>query len=143
MNPFAAFESWFARQAQLGVVVLRLFLAFVLIYGTQDNVFSPARLLEFRGFLDANGFPAPLVCAYLSVYAQFIAGILIAVGLATRAAAAVMVVNFVVALIMVHAKLPYQQNIAVLAVLAICVAILFLGAGPWSLDGRRKVRTGN
>jgi putative oxidoreductase len=125
------------RHRELAPLLLRLFLAFVLIYGTQDNVFSHERLLEFRDFLAAQQFPWPLLCAYVSVYAQFLCGIAIALGLGTRLAAAVMVVNFVVALGMVHTKLPYAQNIAPLAVLAISVALIFLGAGPWSLDGRR------
>lgn len=40
--------SFFERRSKLGVVVMRVFLAFVLIYGTQDNIVSWARMLEFR-----------------------------------------------------------------------------------------------
>jgi putative oxidoreductase len=115
---------------------MRLFVGFVLIYGTYDNIISWERMLEFRGFLEANGFPAPLVAAHLSVYAQSVAGVLILVGRWTRIAAAFMVVNFVVALLMVHVGLPFSQNIAPLAVLFGCLFLLFYGAPRYSLASR-------
>jgi putative oxidoreductase len=123
--------------SELAAVVLRLFTAFVLVYGTQDNVFSHARMLEFRDFLQQNGFPYPLASAYLSAYAQFIAGILLALGLFTRAAGLVMVVNFVVALVMVHRRLPFPANIAPLAMLVNALFFAIAGAPAFSLDGRR------
>jgi putative oxidoreductase len=92
------------------------------------------RMLEFRDFLAANGFPAPLASAYLSAYAQFVAGALVLVGLLTRWAALVMVVNFAVALAMVHAGLPFGENIAPLAMLFGSLFLLFYGAGPVSVD---------
>jgi putative oxidoreductase len=126
--------------SELAAVVLRLFTAFVLVYGTQDNVFSHARMLEFRDFLQQNGFPYPLASAYLSAYAQFIAGILLALGLFTRAAGLVMVVNFVVALVMVHRRLPFPANIAPLAMLVNALFFAIAGAPAFSLDGRRAKR---
>ena len=123
--------------SELAAVVLRLFTAFVLVYGTQDNVFSHARMLEFRDFLQQNGFPYPLASAYLSAYAQFIAGILLGLGLFTRAAGLVMVVNFAVALVMVHRRLPFSANIAPLAMLVNALFFAVAGAPAFSLDGRR------
>lgn len=128
----------FDRYGSVGALLLRLFIAFVLIYGTQDNVFSHARMAEFRGFLAQQGFPAAQGCAYLSVYAQFIAGFLIAAGLATRPAAMAMAVNFLVALLMVHTRLPFSANVAPLAMLAGSLFLLFHGAGPWSVDARLR-----
>jgi putative oxidoreductase len=122
--------------AEFGTVVLRLFFAFVLIYGTQDNVFSDERMLEFRDFVAANGFPYPLFSAYLSAYAQFICGVLIAIGWLTRLAAVVMIVNFIAALVMVHATLPFAANISPLAMLFCAVFFLFHGPGPLALDRR-------
>jgi putative oxidoreductase len=117
-------------------LVLRLFTAFVLIYGTADNVFDQGRMLEFRDFLAANGFPVPLAAARLSAYAQFATGILLAIGLWTRLAAAVVVINFIVALIMVHVKLPFSSNIAPLAMLVCGVFFMLYGAPRWSVDAR-------
>lgn len=131
-DPFHRLE----RHAEIGTVLLRLFLAFVLIYGAQDNVFSRERMLEFRDLLAQNGFPWPLASAYLSAYAQFACGILILVGYMTRSAALVMVVNFLVALGMVHVGLPFNANIAPLAMLFGSLFLFFHGPGPFALDGR-------
>ena len=119
-------------------MLLRLFLSLVLVYGTQDNVFSGARMREFRDFLAQNGFPYPLASAYLSAYAQFVTGILLGAGLFTRAAAAVVAIHFVVALLMVHVGLPFSANIAPLAMLVGGVFFVIYGAPRYSLDARRS-----
>ncbi len=125
------------RFRDLAPLVFRLFLAFVLIYGTLDNVLSHARMMEFRDFLVHNGFPYPQYAAYLGVYAQFLAGICFALGLFVRQAAAVMVVNWIVAIVMVHWGLPFQQNIAVIAMLVGAVFFVLYGAPRYSVDAWR------
>lgn len=122
------------RHAEIGTLILRVFFAFVLIYGTQDNVFNRERMLEFRDFVAQNGFPYPLFSAYLSAYAQFLCGVLIGVGLLTRLASLVMIVNFAVALLMVHVGLPFASNISPLAMLFCAVFFLLHGPGPFALD---------
>jgi putative oxidoreductase len=129
---------FFARRSYLGAPLLRLFIAAVLIYGTQDNVFSQAQMLEFRDFLARHGFPFPLLSAWVSVYAQFLCGIAIALGLFTRWAALIMVVNFIVALAMVHVGLPFSANIAPLAMLFGSLFLLFHGPGKWSFDEAKE-----
>lgn len=129
------------RYREIAPLLLRLFLAFVLVYGTMDNVFSGARMLEFRDFLAQNGFPYPLACAYLSAYAQFLTGILLAAGLFTRAAGAVVAVNFIVALAMVHMNLPFNANIAPLAMLVGGLFFAIYGAPSYSLDALRSRST--
>ena len=130
------------RRADLAPLLLRLFVGFVLIYGTMDNVFSHERMLEFRDFLANNGFPYPLFCAYLSAYAQFVTGILLLLGLFTRLATAVVVINFVVALVMVHRALPFNANIAPLAMLVGGLFFVLYGAPRYSLDARLARRRG-
>ena len=130
------------RLRDVAALLLRLFVAFVLIYGTQDNVFHRERMLEFRDFLSGNGFPYPLFCAYLSAWAQFVTGILLALGLFTRVAAAIVVVNFIVALVMVHTKTPFNVNIAPLAMLVGGLFFVLHGAPRWSLDATLARRRG-
>jgi putative oxidoreductase len=123
-----------ARYGHLAPVLLRLFTASVLMYGTQDNVFHYEEMLKFRDFLAQHGFPFPLYCAYLSAYAQFLAGFLIALGFFTRFAAATMVINFVVALVMVHRALPFGSNVAPLAMLVNSLFFVMRGAPEMSVD---------
>jgi putative oxidoreductase len=115
---------------------IRLFLGGFLIYMSHDNVFSAARMEEFVQFLAGNGFPLPEVAARLSVWAQFVCGGLIIIGLATRWAAALMVVNFVIAIAGVHLSLPLRTWLEPCAMLAAALMLLLHGAGPLSIDER-------
>ena len=130
------------RYRDYGPTALRAFAATFLIYMSQDNVFSAARMAEFEGFLGQFGFPLPAVAAPLSVHAQFAAGALFALGLFVRPAAAVMAVNFVVALAMVHTRMPFREALDPAAMLAVSLALLVSGAGALSVDGLLARRDG-
>jgi|GEM_PF-2642124 len=92
------FNGSLARFTAYAPLPIRLLLGGHLVYGVQDNVLSYVRMLEFRDFLLQNGFPVPLLSAHLSVYAQLLAGLCCLAGAFTRAAAGLMIVNFLVAL---------------------------------------------
>ena len=94
--------NYFQRHREHGLFFIRLIVGFHLTYGTADNVFSSARMLEFSEFLAARGVPLPLVAAHVSAYAQFLCGILFIAGAFVRPAAAVMIVNFICALAIAH-----------------------------------------
>ena len=121
-------------------LLLRLFTAFVLIYGTADNVFSHEHMLKFRDFLQQHRFPYPMASAYLSAYAQFICGILIGFGLFTRLASLLMIGNFLIALWMVHWGLPFGSNISALAMLVNAIYFAMAGAPRFSLDALWRAR---
>ena len=135
MSPHNGF-GFFKRHREYGAFFVRLVVGFVLVYGTQDNVFSHKQMLEFRDFLKARGVPSPLYAAYLSAYAQFVCGILYVVGLAVRPAAAVMVVNFVAALLIAHLNAPLDSARLALCMLFSSLFLLFHGAGKLSADSR-------
>ncbi|CAM2063773.1 DoxX family protein [Sulfidibacter corallicola] len=123
-----------------GPLFLRLIVGFHLIYGTQDNVFSYARMLEFREFLVHHGFPFPLFSAFLSVYAQFLAGICFLLGLCVRLAGSIMIVNFLVAIAMVHIGDAYPAVFPALMMLFSAVFFTLSGAGNCSLDRAMELR---
>ncbi len=115
-------------------VPIRLAVGFHLIYGTQDNVFSWDRMLEFRDFLEAFGAPFPLISAVVSVYAQFICGILFILGWKVRYAGAVMTFNFIVAILLVHLSDPYPNIYPAISMLAGAIFMMLNGSGLISLD---------
>lgn len=117
---------------------MRLFIGVRLIYGVQDNVLHWDRMKEFEVFLRQFHFPFPLLCAVVSVYAQLIAGLMILVGWKIRWAALDMVLNFVVALVMVHRGDSLEQVTPPLAMLVGCLLFLFEGGGPLSIEGKRE-----
>jgi putative oxidoreductase len=126
--------GFFERHREKGAFFVRLVVGFVLVYGTQDNVFSHERMLEFRDFLAARRVPLPLLGAYVSAYAQFACGILYAVGFLVRPAALVMVINFVAALVIAHLGAPLDAARLALCMLFSSLFLLFNGAGGLSLD---------
>ncbi len=121
-------------------ILLRILIGGELIRGTQDNVFSYARMLEFMEFLQARGVPFPLFSAFLSAYAQFICGALIILGLYTRAAGAVMVVNFIAALVIAHVGQPYSANYPAFVMLAAAFFFMLNGAGRPAVDDWLEAR---
>jgi putative oxidoreductase len=129
--------DWFAARRELGAVFIRLAVGARLIYGTADNVFSHERMLEFERFLAAHGTPFPAAGARVSVYVQFVCGVLFILGLWTRPAGALIAVNFVAALIIAHRSTGFLETWPALMMLAAGLFFLFHGAGRPSIDAWR------
>jgi putative oxidoreductase len=123
---------------EYGLFFIRLIVGFHLVYGTVDNVFSYARMLEFRDFLAARGVPWPLVSAHVSAYAQFLCGILFILGAFIRPAAVIMIINFICALLIAHRTGGYPPAALALIMLFSSIGFLIHGAGKPSWDERRR-----
>ena len=119
-----------------------------LIWGTQDNVFSWERMKEFAAFLGQHGVPCPLAGAVLSVAVQFLAGVPVILGLWTRAAGALIVLNFIAALWIAHRGDTFLNMYDALVMLAgglfffctargACRSMVFGGGGS-SAGARRR-----
>lgn len=121
-------------------IFIRLIVGFHLVYGTQDNVFSYARMEEFADFLRARAVPFPLVAAFISAYAQFACGILFIIGLLTRYAAVVMVINFIAALVIAHRGDTYASMFPALMMLSGACFLALNGAGRPSVDAAIEKR---
>lgn len=119
----------------LGIFLFRVFLCLQVLHGVLDNILSWKRMLEFRDFLQSEGFPIPLISAILSVYGQFFAALFLLIGYKSRWAAAVLVLNFIVAAgvhLANHDPLP--ALFPALNILFGAVLFLFNGAGRFALD---------
>ena len=141
MTAHRRLSAWLDAHRDYGAVFIRAFAGVFLIYMSQDNVFSATRMQEFERFLTQFRFPMPALAAPLSVYAQFLSGIAFIAGVFVRPAAAVMVVNFVVALVMVHTRLPFREALDPFAMLASSLFLLFNGPGPLAPGSLRRTRT--
>lgn len=122
----------------IGILILRLFIGFRLLYGVLDNVISWEKMLEFSHFLENNGFIMPTISAVLSVYVQLLGGIMLIIGFKTRIAAFFLVLNFVVALVFFHLKISdsIEGMTPAMAMLFGSLTLLFTGADKFSLDER-------
>jgi len=137
MNIFNRLDKYLSVRKDYGLVLLRLVIGWRLVDGTRDNVFSWERMIEFRDFLQQHGVQAPLLAAQVSVYAQFICGVLYILGAYTRLAAIIMIINFITALLIVHTDDTFQGAFPALVILAGSVLFLFQGAGKISIDNWR------
>ncbi|RDV15985.1 DoxX family protein [Pontibacter diazotrophicus] len=130
----ASVFSFFRRHSAYGVLFLRFAIGVFIIYGVQDNVFSWARMMEFRDFLQLHGVPYPLIAAHLSVYVQFICGILLLIGGAVRLVGVLFIINFTAAIFIAHIGQSFPQYYPAAQLIALGFFFLFNGAGPLSLD---------
>lgn len=131
---YARLNRFFDSKKDYGALFLRLLIGWRLIDGTQDNVFSWERMIEFKDFLLQHHFPFPLGAAIISVYAQFICGVLYIVGLFVRPAAIVMIINFSVALLTVHLGTTFLDSFQALVMFFGSIFFLFNGGGKLSAD---------
>lgn len=96
----------------------------------------------FADFLDSLGVPIPVLFAGIVVGIEIVGGAALIVGLFTHWAAKLLAIDMLVAFFLVHIKNGiFVQNNGfelVLVLFAASLAIVFLGAGKWSLDGMWK-----
>ena len=119
------------------VLVLRILVGAFLMWGTWDNIASPERMQEFVGFLTQLNCPVPELAAPVSVYAQFVCGGLILLGLITRWAGLIMTFNFIVAVALLTiggGETDFRALFPPLVMIAIPLVLATYGAGRLSLD---------
>ncbi len=85
------------------------------------------------------GFPAPLFFAWCAALAELGGGLLVAVGLLTRPAAAFAAFTMLVALFR-HSADPFARMELALLYLVVMGTALVVGGGPLSLDARLRRR---
>lgn len=118
----------------ISFLLLRIAFGIRLIIGTQDNVFHKEHMLEFVNFLSLYNFPFPELSAYLSVYFQFLAGIFWIIGYQVRLGSFIMVLNFLIALFMVHLEDTYLNAAPAIHLLVVSFFLLINGGGKYSID---------
>jgi len=94
-------------------------------------------MASFAGRVGSLGFPFPTFFAWCAVLTEIVGGVLIAVGLFTRPAAALAAFTMIVAAFR-HRPDPFTLMEKPLLFLTVFVALILAGAGPWSLDARLR-----
>jgi putative oxidoreductase len=133
------------RGEDAAFALLRLYLGGFLIWGVWDNITSADRMAEFQGFLASLNCPWPALAAPVSVWAQFLVGLLLIPGLLTRWAGLLLAVNFLVAAWLLSGlQAPGEAVVREMFGPMMCVlAGLILathGAGAYSADARLSRR---
>ncbi len=123
-----------ARFGDLGLLLLRAVTGAFLVYQSQDNIFSAARMDEFVRFLDQFHFIMPGIMAPLCVWAQFLCGIALILGLLTRWAGLITTFVFIVAVWMVHWPQDFPGWWPALILIFLGILFATLGPGRYALD---------
>ena len=121
------------RLHPLALLVLRIVLGVIMVAHGSSKVFGG--MSKHVGLVQHIGLPG--WTAYLSAAAEFGGGILLIAGLLTRLSALSILVDMIVAIAKIHWKngLRGQGGYEFpLALATIAFALIFLGAGPISLD---------
>ena len=135
-----ALGQYYEFTSDLAFLIVRVTAgAFVLVHGwTKVTVMSHAGL---TGYFAKLGLEPAGFWAYYIPCNETVVALLVVVGLLTRPAVLLLVIEFIVLIVLVH--VPRGYGMAVNGVefplfwLLILIAVMLRGGGPWSLD--RKI----
>ena len=85
-------EKIYPLWGNLGLLVLRLFVAYLVIKSGYGKLFTEGRIEGFSGYLTSLGVPFPLISAYLAALTEFFAPMFYVIGFGTRLASIPLVV---------------------------------------------------
>ena len=118
------------------LLMMRAVVGSFLVWGVLDNVLHAERMQEFVVFLAKFGFPAPELLAPVSVWVQFTIGVCFVLGLFSRWAGVLCMINFVVAVARVDRFGGIRGSFASVCLILIGLYMATHGAGRYSFDAR-------
>jgi putative oxidoreductase len=128
----------FASLQPVGILVMRVVLGGILLAHGYAKLFGGME--KFTSPVIALGLPR--WTAPVAAWAEFLAGVLLVIGLFSRLAAFVGLVHMLVG-IWAHRKEGFFYGWDFpLALVAMSLALLFFGAGPWSIDNKSRPASG-
>ena len=131
-----------SKATDIGLLIIRLGFGLMMAFGHGLGKIPPS-----QGFIDGAvagmGLPAPELFAWLAALSEFLGGLLIALGLLTRPAAAFLSVTMAVAFFVTHGGALSGDNSGEMAFLylVVGVALAVAGAGRYALDSMVWRRT--
>jgi putative oxidoreductase len=117
--------------ADVAYAVLRITSGLLLVYHGGDKI------VNFRNYL--SDFPDPLglgqeLSLLLAIFAEFVCGILLTIGLMVRLTAIPLLVTFLVAFFLVHGGDAFENKEPALLYLIVIFCCWLKGGGAFSLD---------
>jgi putative oxidoreductase len=132
MTLFQRLSDSSPKARAVGLLVLRIWFGLVLAFG--HGLAKVADLPSFVAKVGAQGFPLPGLLAPAAALSEFVGGLLLAIGLASRPAALFVVVTMLVAALHVHASDPFTKKELAFAYGVAALTVLVGGPGHFSVD---------
>jgi len=127
--PLGTGKTW----GDFGLLILRMSAGLMLALAHGSGKLPPSdKFIEGTGDL---GFPVPVFFAWAASLSEFFGALLVAIGLATRPAAAFAGIVMATAVFLKHSEDPFAKKELPLLFLAVMVTLIFTGPGRYSLDG--------
>lgn len=125
------------RFGGIGTAVVRIITGLFMVYHGFE-IFDTKLMNDYAQWDMFKELPMALGLVYLGKGAEFVAGILLALGLFTKLASAIIAVTMLsITFFVGHGKFWYEDQHPFLFVL-LALIFFFNGAGSWSLDSKLK-----
>lgn len=116
----------------LGILILRIYLGITMINMSSGYLFDQTHMNGLISFLDGSNWPLPALFAYSSQLIEFLAGILIILGL--RIGALVLFLVLITAVAFAHGFRIFDDAMLPLSFAMMALLITMAGCGRLSLD---------
>jgi putative oxidoreductase len=126
-------ENKLAAWAPYAPIFIRVAFGYHLIQYTYADVFG-GTAGNNAAFLTKVGVPFPFLMAWVYILTEFLGGVAWVVGFKVRWFSAALVINFIVALLLVHVGDTYKHSFEAIHMLCVSLFLLFNGAGKLSID---------
>ncbi|MDW3652189.1 MAG: DoxX family protein [Bacteroidia bacterium] len=118
--------------ADLGLLILRVGAGLSLAFGH-----GLGKIPATEGFIEGvgkMGFAMPALFAWAAALSEFLGGIFIALGFATKPSSVLITITMLVAAFIRHAEDPFGRKEKAILFALIAIYLLLKGAGKYSLD---------
>lgn len=132
LNRIIAARNVNTKLDDFALALLRAFIGLTMAFSHGLGKMPPPE--QLIGGVEAMGFPMPGFFAWAAGLSEFVGGILLAIGLLTRPAAAFVMFTMGIAFFVVHAADPFQVKEMALLYLFASLFFVIHGAGRWSVD---------
>jgi putative oxidoreductase len=116
------------------LLVLRLGAGLMMAFG--HGIKKVTGLDRFIDSVTRHGLPLPELLAPAAAISELVGGLLLALGLFTRAAASFVLITMLVAAFWVHSADPFGKKEMALLYACTMITLLLAGPGKWSLDAK-------
>jgi putative oxidoreductase len=136
MNVLQRLEFWGDRHHPKWADIFRFVLGIFLCYKGIDFLENMSGMIGRMGSFLPNSYFALSLLGHYIVFAHLVGGLMLAVGLLTRAACIMQLPILIGAIFFVNQAMfrPFQEMAVTLICLAGLIYFLIAGNGPWSVD---------